>query len=207
MGHSKDFNQNVYQVPPALLEITKVGRHLIDIEKGKHKVVNRTVLQAPTSDGKQKVANSNVLQTSTANNNDDLKENTNDSIENGKNTDTLSRWKTNKRVNLDEENESGLDEKKKKRKKTDFQHNKEAESNTGRSYFQWNTYQINHFDCAFGSFINGVNQNCFPELKYMKEFSKRYNVDLHKIRTRINNERRKTLNLQKKRMKQMHISE
>ncbi|XP_065673120.1 uncharacterized protein LOC136090429 isoform X2 [Hydra vulgaris] len=167
MGHSKDFNQNVYQVPPALLEITKVGRHLIDIEKGKHKVVNRTVLQAPTSDGKQKVANSNVLQTSTANNNDDLKENTNDSIENGKNTDTLS----------------------------------------SRSYFQWNTYQINHFDCAFGSFINGVNQNCFPELKYMKEFSKRYNVDLHKIRTRINNERRKTLNLQKKRMKQMHISE
>ncbi|XP_065661311.1 uncharacterized protein LOC136084687 isoform X2 [Hydra vulgaris] len=74
MGHSKDINQNVYQVPSALLEITKVGRHLIDIEKGKHKVVNRTVLQAPTSDG----------------------------------------WKTNKRVNLDEENESGLDEKKKK---------------------------------------------------------------------------------------------
>ncbi|XP_065661310.1 uncharacterized protein LOC136084687 isoform X1 [Hydra vulgaris] len=94
MGHSKDINQNVYQVPSALLEITKVGRHLIDIEKGKHKVVNRTVLQAPTSD--------------------DLKENTNNSTEDGKNTDTLYRWKTNKRVNLDEENESGLDEKKKK---------------------------------------------------------------------------------------------
>ncbi|XP_065651046.1 uncharacterized protein LOC136079248 [Hydra vulgaris] len=45
MGHSKDINQNVYQVPPALLEITKVGRHLINIEKGKHKVVNRTVVE------------------------------------------------------------------------------------------------------------------------------------------------------------------
>ena len=34
MGHSQAINQNVYQAPPALLEITKVGRHLIDLDNG-----------------------------------------------------------------------------------------------------------------------------------------------------------------------------
>ena len=34
MGHSQATNQNVYQAPPALLEITKDGRHLVDLDNG-----------------------------------------------------------------------------------------------------------------------------------------------------------------------------
>ena len=32
MGHSKEINENTYQVPLALMEITKVGRHLLNFD-------------------------------------------------------------------------------------------------------------------------------------------------------------------------------
>ncbi len=35
MGHSKEVNEGTYQYPLPLLEITKVGRHLQDIDRGK----------------------------------------------------------------------------------------------------------------------------------------------------------------------------
>ena len=34
MGHSQAINQNIYQAPPVLLEITKVGQYLIDLDNG-----------------------------------------------------------------------------------------------------------------------------------------------------------------------------
>ena len=34
MGHSKNINKNIYQAPPALLEITRVGKHLAEIDEG-----------------------------------------------------------------------------------------------------------------------------------------------------------------------------
>ena len=34
MGHSEAINEDTYQVPPALLEITKVGKHLLQIDSG-----------------------------------------------------------------------------------------------------------------------------------------------------------------------------
>ena len=34
MGHSEEINRNIYQAPPAIQEITKVGRHLLDIDQG-----------------------------------------------------------------------------------------------------------------------------------------------------------------------------
>ena len=34
MGHSKTINETVYQVPPALMEVLKVGRNLVAIDEG-----------------------------------------------------------------------------------------------------------------------------------------------------------------------------
>ncbi|MGH0161233.1 UNVERIFIED_CONTAM: hypothetical protein FKN15_076453 [Acipenser sinensis] len=34
MGHSEDINKNIYQSPMALLEVTKVGRHLQNFDSG-----------------------------------------------------------------------------------------------------------------------------------------------------------------------------
>ena len=34
MGHSKTINETVYQAPPALMEVLKVGRNLVAIDEG-----------------------------------------------------------------------------------------------------------------------------------------------------------------------------
>ena len=34
MGHSKIINETVYQAPPALMEVLKVGRNLVAIDEG-----------------------------------------------------------------------------------------------------------------------------------------------------------------------------
>ena len=34
MGHSADVNEAIYQAPPAVMELTKVGRHLLSIDSG-----------------------------------------------------------------------------------------------------------------------------------------------------------------------------
>ena len=34
MGHSKTINETVYQDPPALMEVLKVGRNLVAIDEG-----------------------------------------------------------------------------------------------------------------------------------------------------------------------------
>ncbi|XP_065682694.1 uncharacterized protein LOC105847827 isoform X3 [Hydra vulgaris] len=121
MGHSQAINQNLYQAPPALLEILKVGRHLMDLENGIQKNAINTVPQTSTS-GKQMNAINTVPQPSTS----DWKDHTDDSSDDGDDCDndwmldTVSRKKNNKRVNLNEQNETGLY---KKRKKTELLHN------------------------------------------------------------------------------------
>ena len=35
MGHSKEMNEQVYQAPQALMEITRLGRKLQNIDEGK----------------------------------------------------------------------------------------------------------------------------------------------------------------------------
>nr|XP_047130096.1 uncharacterized protein LOC124810008 isoform X2 [Hydra vulgaris] len=229
MGHSQAINQNVYQAPPALLEILKVGRHLIDLENGIQKNAINTVPQTSTSDWMEHIEDSsdgknydndwvidtvsskqmNAINTVPQPSTSDWKDHTDDSsddrddCDNDWTLDTVSRKKNNKRVNLNEQNETGLY---KKRKKTELLHNKIAENKTGRSYFQWSKEQIKHFYSVFGSFITGANQEYFPALKQIKEFSEHYKIDLHKVRTKINNERKKLINLQKKRIKEMNIS-
>ena len=34
LGHSEKINQTIYQAPPAVMEITTVGRQLVDIDEG-----------------------------------------------------------------------------------------------------------------------------------------------------------------------------
>ena len=34
MGHSKEINQHIYQAPPGIMEILKVGKHILNIDKG-----------------------------------------------------------------------------------------------------------------------------------------------------------------------------
>ena len=34
MGHSKTINETVYQAPPALMEVLKIGRNLVAIDEG-----------------------------------------------------------------------------------------------------------------------------------------------------------------------------
>ena len=34
MGHSEQTNQSIYQAPPAIMEIVKVGKHLMNIDTG-----------------------------------------------------------------------------------------------------------------------------------------------------------------------------
>ncbi|XP_057298490.1 uncharacterized protein LOC130629354 isoform X2 [Hydractinia symbiolongicarpus] len=40
LGHSEDINVNVYQAPAAIREITKVGKHLTDMDKGENDVIH-----------------------------------------------------------------------------------------------------------------------------------------------------------------------
>ena len=35
MGHSKEINETVYQAPPALMQVVKVGKNLAKIDEGK----------------------------------------------------------------------------------------------------------------------------------------------------------------------------
>ena len=36
MGHSEQMNKDIYQAPPAIHEITKVGRCLLEIDEGNY---------------------------------------------------------------------------------------------------------------------------------------------------------------------------
>lgn len=36
MGHSKTINQTVYQAPPAVMELTRVGRRIVEIDEGNY---------------------------------------------------------------------------------------------------------------------------------------------------------------------------
>ena len=36
MGHSESINQQVYQAPLALVEVTKIGKHLLEIDQGEY---------------------------------------------------------------------------------------------------------------------------------------------------------------------------
>lgn len=44
MGHSEMINQNTYQVPPAITEITKVGKHLSVIDNDKTSTILLQIL-------------------------------------------------------------------------------------------------------------------------------------------------------------------
>ena len=36
MGHSKTINQTIYQAPPAVMELTRVGRRTVEIDEGNY---------------------------------------------------------------------------------------------------------------------------------------------------------------------------
>ena len=36
MGHSRTINQTVYQAPPAVMELTRVGRRIVEIDEGNY---------------------------------------------------------------------------------------------------------------------------------------------------------------------------
>ena len=36
MGHSKTITQTIYQAPPAVMELTRVGRRIVEIDEGNY---------------------------------------------------------------------------------------------------------------------------------------------------------------------------
>ncbi|XP_057306812.1 uncharacterized protein LOC130645002 isoform X2 [Hydractinia symbiolongicarpus] len=193
MGHSAQINEQIYQAPLALMEVTKIGKPLMEIDQGSTKQNARDSKSTfkPTDDDCKKTENdSNSIVNPSSNSKKRLRL-TGESVKNFCESDSYD----------DEKQTVDSVEWLNKRKRVQKLPKK------GYGTLSWSDDTENDFMKRFGGFVKRAEEDPMPSRAAMKQFLADHKLDFAftKVRNKINNERAKWDKLVQLNMKKLSI--
>ncbi|XP_057296083.1 uncharacterized protein LOC130629325 isoform X2 [Hydractinia symbiolongicarpus] len=210
MGHSRAINEGTYQAPPALMEITKVGKQLLQIDAGngasqrKFEGQSRVSTETSCDEASQRLFKGNEKKPSSEKT--CVKQSGKNvlSRKSEKSYSMRSRSKVCKRKRYDHEDDDDYDDDDDDdyhpQNSVDLSCDKENEllpvrtnANMERSYLAWPESVHVKFLKMFEKYIRRESQNPMPSREEMNFFLEENSLDIpwQKVRTKINNERAK----------------
>lgn len=178
MGHSKEVNWGTYQYPLPILEITKVGKHLQDIDKGQSKLSNHDIEGGVTKPIDETKNQHNIL-----GNSEQKKKSTIEPV--------VVRPEAAEDAKCEQSDVDNC--------------SKAARENSGGDYFRWSAMETEMVKRTFKYWIEMPEGNVLPGKKLLVDYINKNNCrfTVAKLRTKIMNEQNKCQRLVKERMNAM----